>query len=162
MPMLHLKKRRHQGAGWPLRTLLAVLMITAVIILIVMQRHKPDVEQATDQAAQFVHAMQANEPDLAYDMGDEAFRKATTEQELGSMFDKARPFLDRAYFNQADVYYAVSEKGNPRAIIVYTAALDTHVTYIRLVLERQGARRSDPWKAHSLLTQSTVLQAKPE
>jgi hypothetical protein len=154
----HAMRRRRPGARKLTRIILFVLILLALAILIAMRVRTSDVENATHQAEIFVAEMQSNQPDAAYDMGNDAFRKATTEEDLGVMFDKAEPFLVKARIDLVDTYYATSLKGDPRTILVFTAVSGDHTTYIRLVMERQNG----VWKAHSLLTQSTPLQAKPE
>jgi hypothetical protein len=151
-------ERIRHGSGRLLRTIIAGLICLAVIILIFMLTHRPEDEKAQATAETFIVAMQSDDAGKAYDMGNDAFRSATTEENLNQLFDQVKPFVNKARIDKVDSYYATSSKGDPRAIIVYTASKDTHVTYIRLVMDKQG----DAWKVHSLITKAQPLLAKPE
>jgi hypothetical protein len=150
--------RRRQGMRRLARIIVAVLIGLGVCILLFMALHHSDNDQAHQAAEDFILTIQANDANKAYAMGAPAFRTATTEEKLGQMFDQVEPFIAQARIDEVDSYYAVSEKGEPRVIIVYTASKGQKVTYIRLVMDKQDKA----WKVHSVLTNSQPLQAKPE
>jgi hypothetical protein len=135
-----------------------LLIAAAITFLFIMSRHMPEPDRAQATARTFVTAMQHNDASLAYDMGSDTFRTATTEQHLNELFRQTRPFLADAAVDRIDNYYASNDKGDARDIVVYAVTKDSKVTYIRLVLEKQAGT----WKVHSLLTKGTPLQAKPE
>lgn len=149
---------RRRGANGLFRAIVLSLIGLACIVLVSIFTHKPEDERAQAVAEAFIVTMQSNDPDKAYGMGNGAFRSATTEQGLGELFDQVEPFVVKARIDKIDTYYATSSKGNPRAVIVYTATKDKHVTYIRLVMDKQG----DNWLVHSLISKAQPLQAKPE
>lgn len=149
---------RRRGANGLFRAIVLSLIGLACIVLVSIFTHKPEDERAQAVAEVFIVTMQSNDPDKAYGMGNGAFRSATTEQGLGELFDQVEPFVVKARIDKIDTYYATSSKGNPRAVIVYTATKDKHVTYIRLVMDKQG----DNWLVHSLISKAQPLQAKPE
>jgi hypothetical protein len=152
----HVARRRSRRRT--VRTIMVVLIALAVFILLFMAVHRSDNDRAKTRAEDFVLTVQSNDPNRAYDMGSAAFRSATTEEKLGAMFDQVEPFIREARIDLVDSYYAVSEKGAPRAIIVYTATKGQKVTYIRIVMDKQA----EDWKVHSILTNSNPLQAQPE
>lgn len=156
------KNRSHRpskpGLGKIFRLILALLIILALVTLAVILKHPPEDQKAQAAAESFIVTMQSDDPDRAYAMGNEAFRSATTEQNLELLFDQVRPFLAKARIDKVDSYFATSSKGDPRAIIVYTATIDKHVTYIRIVMDKQGEK----WLIHSLITKAQPLLAKPE
>jgi len=147
-----------QGTGKLFRAVLASLITIALVVLAVILTNPPDDKQAQSAAESFIVAMQSDDPDRAYAMGNGAFRSATTEENLDQLFDQVRPFLYQARLDKADAYFATSNKGDPRAILVYTAKKDKHTTYIRIVMDKQGEK----WLVHSLITKAQPLQAKPE
>lgn len=149
---------RRRGANGLFRTIILSLMGLALIILTTILTHKPEDEKAQAAAEVFIVAMQSNDPDKAYNMGNGAFRSATTEEGLGQLFDQVEPFVSKARIDKVDTYYATSSKGDPRAIIVYTATKGERVTYIRLVMDKQA----DDWLVHSLISKAQPLHAKPE
>jgi hypothetical protein len=149
---------RRPGIRQPFRLVLFALMAVALIGIVLIATHHPDDERARMAAENFIVTMRSNDPDRAYAMGNEAFRSATTEEKLGGLFDQVEPFLRDARIDKVDSYYAVSTKGEPRAIFVYTANKANNLTYIRIVTDKQG----DSWLIHSLITKAQPLQAKPE
>ena len=157
MPPLDLPHRR-RGASRLFRVAVLVLIGFGLLVLAFMLSHKPDDKKAQAVAETFIVAMQSNDPDKAYGMGNEAFRSATSEEGLGQLFDQIEPFVAKARIDRVDAYYATSSKGDPRAILVYTATKNERVTYIRLVMDKQGGK----WLVHSLITKAQPLQAKPE
>jgi hypothetical protein len=149
---------RRRGANGLFRAIVLSMMGLGLIVLIFMLTHKPEDKKAQAAAEAFIVTMQSNDPDKAYGMGNEAFRSATTEEGLGQLFDQIEPFIVKARIDMVDTYYATSSKGSPRAVIVYTATKDNHVTYIRLVMDKQG----NGWLVHSLISKAQPLQAQPE
>jgi hypothetical protein len=150
--------RRRRNVLRLLRLIVAVLIGIALCILLFMAFHKPDSRRAQQAAESFIATIQAGDADKAYAMGAPAFRAATTEDKLKQMFSQVRPFLAQARIEQVDSYYAVSDKGAPRDVMVYSATKGSKVTYIRLVMDRQDGS----WKVYSVLTKNDPLQAKPE
>jgi hypothetical protein len=149
--------RRHKA--WRLARVVMILLVgLGLAILFFMAVHISDDQRAHTAAQQFVQAIQQGDADKAYAMGGPAFRQATTEAQLKQMFEQVRPFMNGARIEETDSYYAVSDRGEPRTIIVYTATKGQKPTYIRLVMDRQKGI----WKVHSVLTNNQPLQAKPE
>lgn len=130
----------------------------ALIVLVFMLTHKPEDERAQAAAETFIVAMQSNDADRAYSMGNEAFRSATSEEGLKQLFNQIEPFVTKARIDKLDSYFATSSKGEPRAIFVYTASKEKRVTYVRIVMDKQA----DKWLVHSLITKAQPLQAQPE
>lgn len=155
---LELPMRRRHGASRLFRAVVLALIGFALITLVFMMTHKPEDERARAAAEAFIIAMQSDNADKAYDMGNEAFRSATTEEGLRQSFDQIEPFVAKARIDKVDSYYATSSKGEPRAIFVYTATREKRVTYVRIVMDKQA----DKWLVHSLITKAQPLQAKPE
>ena len=141
------------------RTVIFALIAAGLITLAVLlfAGHHDD-QRAQAAAESFIVAMQSDDPDRAYDMGNGDFRSATSQEGLDQLFDQLRPFLVQSRIDKVDAYYATSSKGTPRAIFVYTATKDKKVTYIRLVMDKPA----DRWLVHSLITKGQPLQAKPE
>lgn len=156
----HIRQRlqRRQGMRRLSRLITAVLIALALVVLLAMQLHHSDYDDARVAADNFVITLQSNDPDRAYGMGGSGFQKATTEEQLGQMLDRVEPFLKGAAIQKTDTYYATGDKGEPRAILVYTASKSGKVTYIRIVMDKQQGR----WKVHSLRTSGEALAAKPE
>jgi hypothetical protein len=150
--------RRRRGTRLMVRRMSLVLAGIACLILLFMYFNRSDNERAHQAADEFILTIQASDADKAYAMGAPAFRTATTEEKLGQMFEQVKPFIAGAEIKEVDSYYAVSERGAPRAIIVYTATKGSKVTYIRLVMDKQP----ESWKVHSILTSSDPLRAQPE
>lgn len=158
LPPIELPIRRRHGASRLFRAVVLALIGFALIILAFMMTHKPEDERAQAAAEAFIVAMQSDDASEAYDMGNEAFRSATSEEGLRQLFDQIEPFVAKARIDKVDSYYATSSKGDPRAIFVYVATKEKRVTYVRIVMDKQG----DKWLVHSLITKAQPLQAKPE
>lgn len=158
LPALELPTRHRHGASRLFRAVVLALIGFALIVLAFMLTHKPEDERAQAAAEVFIVAMQSNNADRAYAMGNEAFRSATSEEGLRQSFDQIEPFVTQSRLDKVDAYYASSSMGEPRAIFVYRATKNKRVTYIRIVMDKQA----DKWLVHSLITKAQPLHAKPE
>jgi hypothetical protein len=141
------------------RLMVGLLIVAALGWLVFLLINKPEDARAQAAAESFIIAMQSNDPDKAYAMGNESFRTATSEERLDQLFDQIEPFVTKARIDRVDSYYATSNQGEPRAILVYAATKNSKVTYIRIVMDKQ---KDSAWKVHSLITKAQPLQAKPE
>jgi len=160
MKLAH-KLRRRRGLGGNFRLAVLALIVAAVVTLGFILSHPPEDSKAQSAAESFIITMQSNNADKAYGMGNDSFRSATTEDTLHQLFDQIEPFLSQSRIEKVDSYYAVSGKGLPRAIFVYTASKNSKVTYIRIVMDKQ-TEKTGKWLVHSLITKAQPLQAKPE
>lgn len=112
---------------------------------------------ATKVSDQFVAAIQKEDAAAAYALTSDAFKEATTQTEVESIFASVSPALQGSTSNNDRK--VESRNGKTYSAIVYTVKTkDSGDKYIRVVLEKVG----NDWKVINFRSSATKLEATIE